>query len=93
MKPCVNRVLPEIREVVGDRRVRIVFDREGWSRELFDDLLRLNFDFITYRKGNYEPLPESEFEDGRSEHSRSAGRGVRTGRIHVRRKKAGPSCG
>jgi hypothetical protein len=57
-----NSVLPEIRDVIGDRRVRIVFDREGWSRELFRDLLRLNFDFITYRKGNYEPLPESDFE-------------------------------
>ncbi|MGB4859739.1 MAG: putative transposase [Dokdonella sp.] len=54
-------VLPEIRRVIGDRRVRIVFDREGWSRELFDDLLRLNFDFITYRKGPYEPLEDSEF--------------------------------
>jgi hypothetical protein len=58
-----NRVLPEIREVIGDRRVRIVFDREGWSRELFSDLLRLNFNFITYRKGNYEPLPDSEFQE------------------------------
>jgi hypothetical protein len=58
----INRVLPEIRKVIGDRRVRIVFDREGWSRKLFDDLLRLNFDFTTYRKGNYEPLDESEFE-------------------------------
>jgi len=54
-------VLPEIRRVVGDRRVQIVFDREGWSRELFDDLLRLNFDFMTYRKGPYEPLADSEF--------------------------------
>lgn len=54
-------VLPEIRRVVGDRRVRIVFDREGWSRELFDDLLSLNFDFMTYRKGPYEPLADSEF--------------------------------
>jgi len=58
-----NSVLPEIREVIGDRRVRIVFDREGWSRELFSDLLRLNFNFITYRKGNYEPLPDSEFKE------------------------------
>jgi hypothetical protein len=58
-----NGVLPEIREVIGDRRVRIVFDREGWSRELFRDLLRLNFNFITYRKGNYEPLPESDFQE------------------------------
>ena len=59
----VNSVLPEIREVIGQRRVRIVFDREGWSRELFHDLLRLNFDFITYRKGDYEPLAESEFQE------------------------------
>lgn len=57
-----DRVLPEIRQLVGDRRVRIVFDREGWSRELFRDLLRLNFDFVTYRKGPYPPLPESDFE-------------------------------
>jgi hypothetical protein len=57
-----NSVLPEIREVIGDRRVRIVFDREGWSRELFHDLLQLNFDFVTYRKGAYEPLADSEFE-------------------------------
>ncbi len=57
-----DRVLPEIRQLVGDRRVRIVFDREGWSRELFHDLLRLNFDFVTYRKGPYQPLPESDFE-------------------------------
>lgn len=57
-----NSVLPEIRKVIGDRRVRIVFDREGWSRELFYNLLRLNFNFITYRKGDYEPLAESEFE-------------------------------
>lgn len=58
-----DSVLPEIRRVVGDRRVRIVFDREGWSRELFDDLLRLNFDFMTYRKGPYEPLADSEFAE------------------------------
>ena len=57
-----DRVLPEIRNLVGDRRVRIVFDREGWSRDLFHDLLRLNFDFVTYRKGPYELLAESDFQ-------------------------------
>ena len=60
-KTLRDGVLPEIRRVVGNRRVRIVFDREGWSRELFDDLLSLNFDFMTYRKGPYEPLADSEF--------------------------------
>jgi len=58
-----DSVLPEIRRVVGDRRVRIVFDREGWSRELFDDLLSMNFDFMTYRKGSYESLADSEFAE------------------------------
>ena len=43
--------------------MRIVFDREGWSRELFDDLLSLNFDFMTCRKGPYEPLADSEFAE------------------------------
>ena len=58
-----DQVLPEIRSLVGEkRRVRIVFDREGWSRELFADLLEQGFDFSTYRKGSYEPLDESLFK-------------------------------
>jgi hypothetical protein len=56
-----DQVLPEIRTLVGERRVRIVFDREGWSRELFADLLEQGFDFTSYRKGAYEPLDESLF--------------------------------
>jgi transposase len=58
-----DHVLPEIRQLAGDRRVRVVFDRGGWSRELFEDLLRANFDFTTYRKGPYEPLADSEFTE------------------------------
>jgi len=57
-----DQVLPEIRTLVGERRVRIVFDREGWSRELFADLLAQGFDFTSYRKGAYEPLDESLFK-------------------------------
>jgi hypothetical protein len=57
----VQWVLPEIRQLVGDRRVRVVFDRAGWSRELFAALLELKFDFMTYRKGAYEPVEESQF--------------------------------
>jgi hypothetical protein len=37
-------------------------DSAASGRELFEDLLRLNFDFVTYRKGPYAPLPESEFQ-------------------------------
>jgi hypothetical protein len=58
-----DQVLPEIRSLVGERRLRIVFDREGWSRELFADLLEQGFDFSTYRKGSYEPLDESLFQE------------------------------
>ena len=58
-----DQVLPEIRTLVGERRVRIVFDREGWSHELFADLLEQGFDFTSYRKGSYEPLDESLFDE------------------------------
>jgi hypothetical protein len=54
-------VVPEIRRLIGDRRVRIAFDREGWSKALFHGLLDANLDFVTYRKGPYEPLAENEF--------------------------------
>jgi hypothetical protein len=63
-----EQVLPEVRRLVGKRRVRIVFDREGWCRELFWTLLELNFDFMTYRKGSYEPVEESQFRTEEFEH-------------------------
>ena len=56
-----QEVLPEIRRVVGESRVRVIFDREGWCRELFRELLRQGFDFTTYRKGPYPPLPDDQF--------------------------------
>jgi len=43
-------VLGEVRQLVGDRRVTIVFDRGGWSPTLFQRLLDANFDLLTYRK-------------------------------------------
>jgi DNA-binding CsgD family transcriptional regulator len=44
-------VLAEVRQLVGDRRPTIVFDRGGWSPKLFQQLLNANFDILTYRKG------------------------------------------
>jgi DNA-binding CsgD family transcriptional regulator len=44
-------VLAEVRQLVGDRRPTIVFDRGGWSPKLFQQLLAANFDILTYRKG------------------------------------------
>ncbi len=54
-----EQVLPEIRRVIGPRRVRVVFDRVGWCQELFRVLLAEGFDFMTYRCQPYEPLDES----------------------------------
>jgi hypothetical protein len=58
-----TKILPEIREVVGPRCVTVVFDRAGWSQELFECLLQAGFDFITYRKAPYEDVEEEKFSD------------------------------
>jgi len=49
-----KELLPEIRRLAGeDRRVRLIFDREGWSPKRFKKWDCEGFDVITYRKGNY----------------------------------------
>jgi hypothetical protein len=45
-------LLPEVRRLIGPRRrATIVFDREGWSPELFATWKEQGFDVLTYRKG------------------------------------------
>ena len=51
MVTMLPKVLDEVRKLVGDRRVTVVFDRGGWSPKLFQKLLEANFDILTYRKG------------------------------------------
>jgi len=47
-----QHLLPEIRFLVGlQRRVTVVFDREGWSPASFAHWHELGFDVLTYRKG------------------------------------------
>jgi len=47
-------LLPEIRRLAGDeRRVTLIFDREGWSPKRFQAWQRAGFDVLTYRKGKY----------------------------------------
>jgi hypothetical protein len=58
-----EQVLPEIRRVVGEQRVTVVFDRAGWCKDLMWALLEANFDFATYRKGAYDPLDENRFQE------------------------------
>ena len=54
-------ILAEVRELVGERRVTVVFDRGGWSPKLFARILALGFDLITYRKAPYRPVPLGRF--------------------------------
>ena len=55
------RVLREVRGVVGERRVTIVFDRGGWSPKLFHRMIKDGFDILTYRKGKGRRIHERRF--------------------------------
>jgi transposase len=54
-------VLEEVRKLLGDRRVTVVFDRGGWSPKLFAKLIADGFDILTYRKAPYRLVPGSKF--------------------------------
>jgi len=67
-----REILPEIRRLAGERRITIVFDREGWSPKFFREIRDQGFDVLTYRKGKYAAWPRRAFRnvtgvvDGRS---------------------------
>ena len=55
-------VLREVRELLGPHRhSTVVFDRGGWSPQLFRDLLSMGFDVLTYRKGRTRHIAEKRF--------------------------------
>jgi DNA-binding CsgD family transcriptional regulator len=55
-------VLSEVRELLGPRRhSTVVFDRAGWSPEVFQKLLAMGFDILTYRKGRIRHIAEKRF--------------------------------
>jgi len=58
----VRRLLPRLRQVVGEgRRVTVCFDRGGWSPALFADITAAGFDVLTWRKGPAPDVPAEEF--------------------------------
>jgi len=74
MTRMLEPVLHEARSVVGPhRRITIVFDRGGWSPRLFQKLIKMNFDILTYRKNPFRRITEKRFVlrkarlDGRSQ--------------------------
>jgi DNA-binding CsgD family transcriptional regulator len=55
-------VLGEVREFLGSRRhSTVVFDRGGWSPKVFQELLAMGFDILTYRKGRTRRIAERRF--------------------------------
>src|SRR3984893_9838787 len=58
---ALPRLLREVRDVVGERRVTIVFDRGGWSPKLFATMIKEGFDLLTYRKGRCRRINERRF--------------------------------
>lgn len=54
-------MLAEIRALIGERRITIVFDRGGWSPKLFRDIIDQGFDILTYRKGRSPTIARSRF--------------------------------
>ncbi len=57
-----REILPEVRRLVGARRVTVVFDRGGWSPKVFQELHTQGFDVLTYRKGAYAAWPRRVFQ-------------------------------
>ena len=54
-------ILDQVRGLVGQRRVTVVFDRGGFSPKLFQQTIAAGFDLLTYRKGRYPRIPRSRF--------------------------------
>jgi transposase len=92
MVKMLPRVLEEVRALVGERRVTIVFDRGGYSPRLFLRLITSGFDILTYRKGRVPRLARSRFHpheavlDGRPVAYGLADHGVRLlgGKLRLR---------
>ncbi|HXZ73500.1 MAG TPA: helix-turn-helix domain-containing protein, partial [Streptosporangiaceae bacterium] len=57
----LRRLLPQLRAIVGERRVTVCFDRGGWSPALFADITAAGFDLLTWRKGPAPDLPAGQF--------------------------------
>jgi hypothetical protein len=56
-----TQVLPEVRRLVGERRVTLGFDREGWSPKFFRECHPQGLDVLTYRRGPYAAWRRAAF--------------------------------
>ena len=61
-----DQIIPHMKALAGDRRVTLVFDREGWSPKRFAQWFEKGVDVTTYRKGKYEPWSADSFIEAQS---------------------------
>lgn len=55
-------ILRQVRELLGPTaRVTVAFDRGGWCLKLFREIVKLKFDFLTYRKGHRPRYSRGDF--------------------------------
>lgn len=54
-------ILEQVRALIGQRRLTVVFDRGGFSPKLFQKIIDLGFAFLTYRKGRWPRIPHNRF--------------------------------
>jgi hypothetical protein len=62
MVKMLPKLMDEVRSLVGERRITVVFDRGGWSPKLFARLIAAGFDILTYRKGKSRKVPLRRFQ-------------------------------
>ncbi|MGI8761927.1 MAG: helix-turn-helix domain-containing protein [Jatrophihabitantaceae bacterium] len=56
------RLIPDLRAILGEgRHATVIFDRGGWSATVFAALIDAGLGVLTYRKGDFEPLPDGQF--------------------------------
>jgi hypothetical protein len=64
MTRAMPELLAEVRAAVGaDVRPTIVFDRGGYSAQLFAQVRKARFDFLTYRKGKHRDFARRDFSE------------------------------
>lgn len=62
MVKMLPALLAELRPLLGERRLTLVFDRGGYSLALFQSLLQENVDILTYRKGKWRKVASRHFQ-------------------------------
>lgn len=86
-------LLPEQAGADGEPSLTLVFDREGWSPELFGELRKLGIAVVSWRKGaQAERWPESEFRAASIPLRTPLGEALAEGQLAERAVNLGAGC-